>query len=224
MSDKKDSIEAILARMQLRPMTPDEEAERTAATARDDHHRRQQTAEELRRGWNAPKRHAQVVALERGGAWGDVEKRLSVKLGSGFLIALLGGRGSGKTQIAVELMRLVTRAQRPALYATTAEFFMAIKATYRKDSDEGERDVLMRYRRPSLLVLDEFGRRAETDWENNLLFELLDKRYANLTDTLLLSNQTRAELIEALGPSLSSRMQETGGLIECNWPSWRNAS
>ena len=183
-------------------------------------HRDRHTAE-LRSKWNAPKRHITAVSLDRSGPWGEAEMKLKSKLGRGFLVALIGGRGSGKTQLAVELMRETTRRQDSALYATAAEFFMAIKATYRKDSTENEMEVITRFAKPCLLVIDEFGRRSESEWESNLLFELLDKRYGKMRNTILLSNQTKEEFLAAIGPSLASRMQETGGVMECNWPSRR---
>jgi len=70
-------------------------------------------------------------------------------------------------------------------------------------------------------VIDEIGKRGDTDWENNLLFHLLDKRYQDMTDTIVLANLTAEEMAKSLGPSLSDRMSETGGLIECTWPSRR---
>lgn len=183
-------------------------------------HRDRYTAE-LRSKWNAPKRHIAVLSLDRSGHWGEAEVKLKSKLGHGFLVALIGGRGGGKTQLAVELMREATRRQNSALYSTALEFFMHIKSSYRKDSKENEMDVILRYSKPSLLVLDEFGRRSESEWESNLLFELLDKRYGKMKNTVLLSNQTKEEFLAAIGPSLASRMQETGGVMECNWPSRR---
>jgi DNA replication protein DnaC len=101
------------------------------------------------------------------------------------------------------------------------EFFMEGKQSYRKDSDETEMGVLKRYRTPDLLVIDEIGKRGETTWEDTLLFELIDMRYRDMSDTLLISNQTQQEFTASLGPSLASRMKETGGVVECNWKGWR---
>lgn len=180
--------------------------------------------QELRLTWNAPKRHCIMDELDRSGEWGQVADKLEEKLasGSGILVALVGKRGAGKTQLAVELMKANTTRMKSALYVSTTEWFMAIKATYRKGSDQTEIDVIKQYRKPNLLVLDEYGRRGDTEWENNLLFELLDKRYADMHSTILISNQSSADLIESLGRSLSSRLMETGGIVECEWQSWRN--
>lgn len=174
--------------------------------------------------WTAakvPLRHAEAQALDRSGPWGQTFEKLRSKLGNGFLIALIGTRGSGKTQLGVELIRHEVTRLVPAAFSSTTRFLMAIKATYRKDSKESEEDVLDLYRKPALLVLDELGRRGETDWEDRLLFELLNDRYNAVKDTLLISNHTPADFEASVGPSLVSRINETGGIIDCAWGSYR---
>ncbi len=98
---------------------------------------------------------------------------------------------------------------------------MEIKSTYAKDSKESEEDVLLKFRKPDLLVLDEIGKRGETEWENRLLFELLNDRYNDVADTLLISNHKPEEFESSVGPALASRVNETGGIIDCNWESYR---
>jgi DNA replication protein DnaC len=175
---------------------------------------------ELRSNWNAPKRHVQATP-GRYGPWGEKLAALQGRLGQGVLVGLVGNRGAGKTQMGVELMKAATAAGRSALFRTAMELLMRFKASYRKDAEESELSILRAHRRPSLLVIDEIARRGETDWENGMLFELLNQRYADMTDTILTANQSPAEFESSIGPSLSSRMQEGGGIIECDWPSFR---
>lgn len=168
-----------------------------------------------------PKRHSDFASdIDRTGAWGETEKTIASRMGSGFLIALVGGRGTGKTQLAVELIRKLSHDLRRSRFCTAMQFLMEIKAGYRQDS-ASEKDIIATFCRPALLVLDEMGKRAETEWESRLLFELINQRYNAMRDTLIISNQEAAELEAALGPSIVSRMRETGGFIECNWESYR---
>jgi DNA replication protein DnaC len=172
--------------------------------------------------WNAPRRQVEARNIERDGHWGALEASLRGKLGSGFLIGLIGQRGHGKTQLGVELMRYMAETQvTPSRYVSATELFMAFRATFHKESKKTEQAVLAEFRSPQLLVIDEAGKRGETDWEDRQLFELIDKRYGDMTDTLLLSNQSREEFTRAIGPSLASRMIEIGGLIETGWASFR---
>lgn len=160
----------------------------------------------------------------REGPWGDVCKFAISRLGTGFMLALIGGRGPGKTQLGTEVMRdqMCVRYQ-TAYYLSATSFFLRIKDTYKSDSKKTEQDVLHDLRKFNLLVIDELSKRSESEWENRLFHELIDQRYQDKTDTLLLANTDPKGFGECVGDSLSSRINQLGGVIECNWPSFRTA-
>jgi DNA replication protein DnaC len=202
-------------------LLPPEIRERRAKAGEEFAHRQNENwTRSLLADSRAPQRQLNSVDIQRTGKWGSVEKKITSKLGTGCFIALIGSRGCGKTQLAVEAIRHCTGKGKRARYCTATEFFIEIKATYDKQ-DRSEKDVLNEFTRPLLLVIDEIGQRSESEWENRLLFELLNRRYNALKDTILVSNQSADMFSKSLGPSLISRMQETGGLIECTWPSYR---
>jgi len=172
---------------------------------------------------DAPRRHrdkADTVSLK--GEWGKTLAGITPKLGSGFLYCLHGPNGTGKTQLAVCLMvtQIDTRIK-SAVFISAMQFFIEIKGSYRKDSSESEDEILSRYARPSLLIIDEVEKRGESDWANNLLFHLINRRHNAQKDTVLMSNLTSAELSSHLGPALVTRMNQTGGMVHCNWPSMK---
>lgn len=166
-----------------------------------------------------PKRHLKTHPI-RSGEWQEVETKLSKLLGKGFLVGMIGGRGNGKTQIGVELIRRCAQALKSCRFCTAFEFFMEVKAGY-NNQETTEKDVIWTFQRPSLLVIDEISKRSESEWENRLLYELINRRYNDLKDTLIISNQDAQALADALGDSIVSRMRETGGVIECNWQTFR---
>jgi DNA replication protein DnaC len=177
---------------------------------------------ELRYKWNVPQRQLQNRdKLRNEGDWMATKEKVTSMIGSGFLLALIGNRGSGKTQIAVEAMFEATARGLSSRYMTATEFFLAVKSTFSKDSEENEEECISRLAKVKFLVLDEIAKRGETDWENRLLFELIDRRYRNMKDTLIIGNQNPQEFQTAIGPSLADRMNESGGIIECNWSSFR---
>lgn len=122
--------------------------------------------------------------------------------------------------MAVELIRHGCWNLRSCLYAKTLDFFLDLRGTYQKDA-ESEGTALDRFMRPDLLVLDEAGVRGETDFENRMLTHLIDHRYDGIKDTLLISNQRPDEFAKSIGPSISDRLRECGGIIECTWSSFR---
>lgn len=177
---------------------------------------------ELKARWGAPARQVAAV-VRREGEWLAKLQALETRLDSkrGILVGLVGGRGNGKTQMAVELMRHTVNKMLAARFITAIGFFMEIKATYRRESDKTEKAVMDEFCAPQLLVLDEISKRSDSNWENDLLFELLNRRYNDQKDTILISNQPQAELEAFLGASIVSRMNETGGFVPCTWPTFR---
>ena len=171
----------------------------------------------LMRDADIPARHAAFrTADSKCPEWDSVLASMRGLVGKGFLCALVGTRGAYKTQLAVELLRLVCWRGKPGLYRRVMEFFMDLKSSY-NGGDETEAAVLARYAAPALLVLDEAHERGGTTWESSMLNLLIDKRYAAMKDTVLIANLTRAELPGALGPSIMRRLDDTGGIVECAW-------
>lgn len=140
------------------------------------------------------------------------------------LLMLVGDRGPGKTQIATwwaEERQKVGKMM--GWYRKTADLITEIKRTW---SDGGksigtEDDVLKKYRKTAFLVLDEFHERGSSDWEARTLINILDHRYDNMLATVLIANMSEAQVRAEINPSIVSRAEETGGLVVCDWPSYR---
>lgn len=215
-------IEDAISRLKLTvgSITPEmREQLRREADAAERSRKEMRVAHALRAG-SAPRRQLENTAVDRSGEWGATEAKIKPRLGTGLFLALIGNRGCGKTQLAVEAMRHVATQIRPVRYCTATGFFIEVKAAYNSQT-RSEKDVLRDFSYPSLLVIDEIGQRSESEWENRLLFELLNCRYNAVKDTILISNQGADEFGKSIGPSLLSRMNEAGGMIECKWPSYR---
>lgn len=168
-----------------------------------------------------PKRHCCISdEHERHAEWAKNRDRLCGKLGSGFLVALIGNRGTGKTQMAVHAVAYNAKAARTALYCKAMEIFLEIRATYTM-ADASELGAVNKFIEPALLVVDEIQQRGETPFEDRLLAYLIDKRYDAMVDTILIGNLTPQALTDSLDPSIVDRLRETGGIVECVWESFR---
>lgn len=171
---------------------------------------------------NVPSLHASTSKEKLyGQPWLSTKQGIIGFIGTGFLFALLGRRGTGKTQLGVEIAKASALAGKRPFYATAMDFFLHLRAE-EKDKGSGMRSVLEDYSRPSLLILDETQERGETSWEDRVLGNLIDRRYGAQKDTLLISNQTKENFLVSMGESVASRIQEKGGTIICDWPSYRS--
>lgn len=179
--------------------------------------------------WKAsgvPARHARMVTsgkLESSpGPWLEARAKIVDRLGTGFLIALIGPRGTGKTQLASDAMHRATLLDLSAAYFKAMDLFVKIRGTYDGRSG-GERGALNEFLDPHLLVIDEVQNRKNGEWEDTVLTNLIDRRYDQGTrDTLLIANLKRKEFEEDMGSSIVSRIGETGGIVVCDWPSFRS--
>lgn len=158
-------------------------------------------------------------------AYVQTYQKVLTRLGNGTTIGFLGGRGTGKTVMATALANSVLEKDHEATvcYTTAHRLFMRYKDTYRRDSSESEMDVHQAFFLPDLLVIDEVGRRSESEWENRMLIDLGDARYGDIKDTIFISNQEKSVFDETIGDSIVSRMTDGGGCLLFNWPTFRGA-
>ncbi len=170
----------------------------------------------------APERHKQKIRDRHAaeGPWGDEYRRLKPVALAGKMIVLLGKRGTGKTQMAVDLLADICATGEMVKYLKVMDLFREIRSCYRKDGPS-EVETVDRMCKTGGLVIDEAHERSDSDWENRTLTNIIDRRYDDLKTTILVSNMTRETFGEAMGPSFKSRMQECGNIIVCDWPSFR---
>lgn len=195
---------------------------------REEAESRRRRAEWLFRNAECPERHIRHLdGTGNAPEWTRTRDVLAARLtdGEGFLVPLLGPRGTGKTQLAVSVIHRACGLGMTARYIKALDLFRLIRGAYtpvrRGEAGEDEADLIDKLAGYGLLVIDELHQRAETAFEQNTLVNLLDRRYDAMRYTILIANQTRQEFGDAMGDSIKSRIHETGAPVECHWPSFR---
>jgi len=213
------------------PLAPNEEIMCDACDTKFTDRARVELVKALPLGADWPDRHKSAVetyegiAKERAVAlW----ERVSV---SSITLVLYGARGRGKTGMATYwAWRRGQEGKNPGTYATAYELFARIRRSWHPTSKEAEWDALMPYKTTPYLAIDQLhqcralGDNADKSamWERMALAEVLDYRYRmGLTTILIATLETEAELKNALDADILDRVKESGGIVKCDWPSYR---
>jgi DNA replication protein DnaC len=182
---------------------------------------RRTRAKELMVQSNAPLRHARTHADVA--AWGESYVALRKLVGTGMFSIVIGPRGTGKTQLGVELMRAAAASGHQPKFVTGTEIGLMLKDSFHEKAQRTESQVIASLESPRLLVVDEWDKVKTSEYTNAVLFELLNTRYNKVRDTIIISNHDRNGIVQSLGESLVSRVQECGVLVELTNKSFREA-
>ena len=158
--------------------------------------------------------------LEMRGAWNEKLNLIRPKLHSepGMILAIRGPRGTGKTQLAVELLKYASTVLGLTTRFTSARDIQLVTTSSFKDDRVTDLQILRAFIAVDVLLIDEY------DWQpndrahyfNTNLFYILDKRYAWCRSTILTSNATIEQFQQQTDPGILSRMNESGGRIDCD--------
>lgn len=158
------------------------------------------------------KRQALTVLRDFSESFEDVNSR-----GRGLILS--GKPGTGKSHLAAAVLQ--AHIEKDVLYATCLDLIRMVRETWRKDSQQSERQVLSYLANLDLLVIDEMGVQYGTDGEQTILFDVLDARYREVKPTILLTNQGTEGLRSYLGDRTFDRLRETCRFVAFEWESYR---
>lgn len=133
----------------------------------------------------------------------------------------LGPPGVGKTHLAVAALKEVIGSRgAQGYFYKAAELLQKIRNTYNNSVEETEMGILGPIFDADVLVLDDVGLERPTEWVQETLGVLIDKRYSNQKPTILTGNlndeSSGKDFFDSvqfrLGPRTRSRLLEM-----CRW-------
>lgn len=152
----------------------------------------------------------------------DYAEHFATHSAEGRCQIFVGNPGTGKTHLAIAILKRIIADGHSGRYVRAFELIEAIRATWRRDAEQREADVLEGLTSVDLLVLDEVGVQYGTDSETVEIFKVLDTRYLDLKPTLIVSNVSQEDLQRYLGERAFDRLRESGGRKAVfDWPSHR---
>lgn len=138
--------------------------------------------------------------------------------GMGLFLVVLGGVGTGKTHIACSVMNEL----QSGTYLDMPELHLKLNTADRYNATETREQLMHRLSKCKLLVLDEVGRMPNRkEQEQETLFYLMNKRYANGRATIIVSNMSLKEFNEFAGQAIIDRMKGRSIFLELTGESRR---
>lgn len=146
----------------------------------------------------------------------DEHQELVNFLKSGKSCILFGPNGCGKTHLAFATIRHYIENDKKAIYILAADLFDQVKALF---GDKDAKD-LSDLERCDYLIIDEVDKRYGSQTEFIALYRLINKRYNEMLPTMLITNSSKDEIVEVVGPSVVDRIREEGKTL--NLSKWQN--
>lgn len=156
----------------------------------------------------------------------SIVQRFATGISAGEWAALLivGPTGTGKTHLAAAACLKAIDAGHHAQFLSGGTLGRQVRATWARSTDVTEVDLIARWAGVDLLVLDEVGLTAQTEFEERLLHDVVDQRYVAGRPVLITSNLRLDDLRAHLGERCWDRLRENGRAVVCEWESHRGTA
>lgn len=126
-----------------------------------------------------------------------------------FGLLLRGGVGCGKTHIAVAILKAIVANRYRGLYYNIVDLLAEIRRTYNQDNSLDESEFLDELLAPDLLVIDDLGCEKTSEWVNDRLYLIINRRYDACRPILVTTNlMTVDEMESKIGKRITSRLCE----------------
>ena len=131
-------------------------------------------------------------------------------------LIILGNVGTGKTHLACGIIR-----ECGGLYRLASAIVEELRRAKSFRSTETEADILYKYGKTSLLVIDEIGRSSSATDEQYMIYQIINERYNRRKPTVLISNQIKKDFLQYIGIATADRLTESAEVVELMGKSYR---
>jgi DNA replication protein DnaC len=122
-------------------------------------------------------------------------------------LLIAGPTGTGKTHNGYAALRLLSESRRSCVTwraGSTAEFFGVQRPAPGRDTE----GAYALFATAPVLLLDDLGATNRTEWTEETLYRLIDRRYTHALPSIFTTNVPPGEMSERLGARIASRVTE----------------
>ncbi|MGW7001338.1 ATP-binding protein [Streptomyces sp. NPDC054933] len=151
----------------------------------------------------APRRYAGARPDATATAWASA---VTVNAEATRSLLVVGPTGTGKTHYAYAVLRAIADTGAPITWAayTAADLYAALRPRAGRDS-EAEFEAISK---AQVLFVDDLAAAKLTEWTEEVTYRLINHRYEQCLPGIFTSNVPPAQLRDALGERIASRLTE----------------
>ena len=163
------------------------------------------------------------AALSKWIASSDEHKRVQSWISNDktFFLAM-GTQGTGKTYLSAGILNILYDTNVEVYYTTHRRFIEDIHRSMQNGKTQHE--VIPKYSEKKFLIFDDLGSATCTEWQQEMLLELIDRRYSNKEKTVITTNLNKDELYQKLGKRTASRLLDSNNEIMEFWSTDRRST
>ena len=122
-------------------------------------------------------------------------------------LLLTGDCGTGKTHLAVAILREAAEAGIPGMFVVVPDLIAKMLASF--DAKDGKAGALVETAKSvPLLVLDDLGAENPKPWVVELIYVLINHRYEHMLPTIITTNYDGTRIGAVFGKRVQSRLAE----------------
>lgn len=134
-----------------------------------------------------------------------------------------GTYGLGKSHLAAAILKEVLALGHSGIFTSVPKLLSKLKATYSKNSEHSEDELLTALEKTDCLVLDDIGAEHGSEhsgsWSTSKVFEIVDSRIGK--HTIFTTNLNAAELQKKMGQRNFSRMMHQTEVVTVKGSDYR---
>ncbi|MBY4798327.1 ATP-binding protein [Collinsella sp. AGMB00827] len=127
----------------------------------------------------------------------EMAKPLAAKVLGGSSVYIWGANGTLKTTLASAIVRELVWRGRKTQMINAVDLLIELQSTY--GTPQAEADVIARYSKIPVLVIDDLGKEQQTAWTVSRLYAIVNGRDGEMLPTVVTSNFKLSDLAGRMG-------------------------
>ena len=126
------------------------------------------------------------------------------------MVVMLGRPGTGKTYFCIALANYLIFAKHQVHYMNTRRFFEVLQRAM--EQDKNQYVAIEEIAKKEILIFDDLGSGMNTEWQKEVLLDLIDRRYNEEKPTIITSNLDFVNMQKTLGERIERRLNSPENL------------